>query len=397
MSNTSKIHFLQPYNILGNLLKVPFPIFILLLSLVIGISCGMSTHQLLGLISAGFGESIGYIALILLASFALASAISNSQTPSSTAQFATVVAPLAGASMVCPDTAYAALSPIAPGRKLSVLFGSYAGFKLLIPAGPAIVASMLGGLTPTLIGWGVITFIFCWGAGLAYASLFESKLPATQGSHPLPPLVITLPLLCLIGLIMIGALVGWYGIPLPTILEFSISPTGALIIAATIALTMVDAAEREAAFKSSINRTAPLLLIIGSASAFGAVLVAALSFETIARSLVSSGLVIPALFLLAAALKTAKGSSMATFAGAGGLVAVLLPSLNTSAEAATLALCAGAFVTIAPNDSLFWLVKRDAFGEQNGSRVTWILATGASLQGIVALMVVQTAVWLHLL
>jgi len=196
---------------------------------------------------------------------------------------------------------------------------------------------------------------------------------------------------------MIGALVGWYGIPLPTILEFSISPTGALIIATTIALTMVDASEREAAFKSSINRTAPLLLIIGSASAFGAVLVAALSFETIARSLVSSGLVIPALFLLAAALKTAKGSSMATFAGAGGLVAVLLPSLNISAEAATLALCAGAFVTIAPNDSLFWLVKRDAFGEQNGSRVTWILATGASLQGIVALMVVQTAVWLHLL
>ena len=66
---------------------------------------------------------------------------------------------------------------------------------------------------------------------------------------------------------------------------------------------------------------------------------------------------------LAAIFKLSKGSSMATFAGTGGIVSGLLPGLGVSAEAA---ICAGAFIAIAPNDSLYWLVREDAFGENDG-------------------------------
>jgi len=397
MSATATEYLQRPGAILKGLFSIPFPIFILVASVVLGVTSGMSSHELLGIVSDGFGETLGYIALILLASFTLASAISNSQSEGSTGQFATVVAPLAGAAMVCPDTAYAALSPMAAGRKLSVLFGSYAGFKLLIPAGPAIVATMLGGLTPTLVGWGAVTFMCCWGAGLLFAGMFESSPQISHSKRKLPGLAVIVPFVLLIGLITIGASINWFEITVSPLIDFCISPTGALIIAAVASLTFVDSEARGNALESSIKRTAPLLLIIGAASAFGTMLVAVLSFEDFAQWLVESGVVIPALFLLAATLKTAKGSSMATFAGAGGLVAALLPDLAVSPEAATLALCAGAFVTIAPNDSLYWLVRRDAFPEHSGKRATWILAAGATVQGIVALVVVQAAVWLQFL
>ncbi len=383
---------------LWQLFVMPFPLAMLILTLCIGLAAGLNTKELVQAIGEGFGTSLGEIAMILIPSFILASAISQASSAAGSGGVATLLAPLAGAGMVCPDTAYAALSPVAENRKLSVLFGSYAGFKLLVPAGPAIVASMLGGLTPLLIGWATVTFFVCWAVGLIYARCYEESTPKGKGTSlsTLSPAILV-PMIILVVLIAISALVAVSQWVLPAAIDFLFSPKGALIAAAIASLTFVDANGRATAFESGISRTAPLLLVIGAASALGAMVVLVFPFQKLSESLVSTGLVIPSLFLLTASFKLAKGSSMATYAGTGGLVSALLPTLNVSPEAAALAMCAGAFVTIAPNDSLYWLVRQDAFSQSEGHQTTKILGIGAALQGLAAFAVVQLIVSLGLI
>jgi GntP family gluconate:H+ symporter len=95
--------------------------------------------------NTGFGRALGEFALILLPSFTLAAALSRQNIASNVAgRTVALASPVAGAGMICPDTAYAALSPAAGRYKMDTAFGAYAGFKLLYPAGPLIVAAGLG-------------------------------------------------------------------------------------------------------------------------------------------------------------------------------------------------------------------------------------------------------------
>lgn len=373
---------------------IPFSLSMILITVLLGLASGLSARETIGVFNDGFGDVLGEIALVLLPSFVLASAITHGGMQTSAAWLANGVAPFAGAAMLCPDTAYAALAPVSGRRKLSTLFGVYAGFKLLVPAGPALVASMLGGLSSTLIAWGAAACLLSWAVGVAFARRYEAAdtHEATEAAGAIPAAVFA-PFLLLLALIILGSVIGAVGLSAPPFIAYLLDPKGALLMAAILALAFVRADQRADVIEKGVRRTTPLLLMIGAASALGAMMAATLPFAAIAQALASTGLATLALFLLAAALKLSKGSSMATFAGAGGIVAALLPGLGLSAEAATLALCAGAFVAIAPNDSLFWLARDDIFAGKDTGRAARILATGSTLQGLSALAVVQGAVW----
>ena len=141
----------------SHLPDIPLVIWMVILAIGMGFYSGLSAPELIREFNTGFGSALGEFALILLPSFTLAAALScQSATPAK--GLAATMSPIAGAGMVCPDTAYAALSPIAGRQKLDVAFGSYAGFKLLFPAGPLIVATGLGVADPPCqsMGW------FCW-------------------------------------------------------------------------------------------------------------------------------------------------------------------------------------------------------------------------------------------
>lgn len=359
----------------------------MLLALVIGFASDLGGRQLLELIDAGFGGGLGGLALVLLPAFTLAAAVSGSGA-SASERAAVALAPLAGAGMACPDTAYATLSPLAGTRRLSLLFGSYAGFKLLVPAGPAIVAAGLGGFDGRLAVAAVPAFLAAWATGLVFAARFEGA--RRQEAHADPKADrsrVLRPLLVLVAVLVLG-LVLQHTVELPPLLGFLLGPKGAVTAAALVALLPLDAPGRAKAVDSGLRRTAPLLLMIGCASALGAVLAQVLPVGRLAEALVSTGLVLPALFCFTAIFKTVKGSSMATFAGTSGIVAALLPALHVSREAAALAMCAGAFVCITPNDSLYWLVRNDALTDQPERSALRVLALGSSLQGIAALVVV---------
>ncbi|PWC53804.1 hypothetical protein [Azospirillum sp. TSO22-1] len=370
------------------LLFIPLPLVMVLATLALGIASGMDSSALIHAVDAGFGGSLGEFVLILIPSFTLAAALSRSDAAAGSGRVSTILAPFAGAGMVCPDTAYAALSPMAAGRKLSLVFGAYAGFKLLVPAGPAIVATALGGLNNRLAVVAVPVFIVAWIVGLLYARHYERK---TKDGTPVPKGRLTGRVAAPLGSIIVLLAAGFMArghMELSPLVDFLLTPKGALLVAAVIALVPLAADERTQALESGMRRTAPLLLTIGAASALGSMLVQTVPVTRWAEALVSTGLVLPALFVFTASFKVVKGSSMATFAGTSGIIAALLPSLQVSPEAAALAMCAGAFVTITPNDSLFWLVRQDAFVGQDDAAAVRILAVGPILQGVAALLTV---------
>lgn len=378
----------QPHVTSGALLSVPLPLVMLLGALAIGIGSGLSGRPLLHALDAGFGAALAEYALILIPAFILAGSLSRSGLQTGSGRTVVLLAPLAGAGMACPDTAYAALSPVSGARKISMLFGAYAGFKLLVPAGPAIVGTGLGGFDMRLAVAAVPVFLVAWAVGLLFARRFEAGAgeDASVGKGGLGGRIL-IPLAVIAGLLVAGfALQGRAA--LPAVLAFLLSPKGALLVGAAVSLAPLSRSQRAEALEGGMRRAAPLLLTIGAASALGAMLVEVLPVERYAALLVSTGLVLPALFVFTATFKVAKGSSMATFAGTSGIVAALLPSLGVSPEAATLAMCAGAFACITPNDSLYWQVRQDVFSGQSDATAMRVLTVGSALQGGAALLMV---------
>lgn len=371
---------------------MPLVIWMVLITVGMGLVGGMSAQQLIGTINTGFGRALGEFALILLPSFALAAAMSRHQA-SPAKGLATLISPVAAAGMVCPDTAYAALSPIAGRQKLDVAFGSYAGFKLLYPAGPLLVATGLGVSDSSLPLYGLALLIPVWGVGAIWArsvgampNRISSSPPTAQKISILRPLA---PFAILALLLIIGAMVDFSMQP---VIEFATLPKGALLIAATVAVLDCPSAERRACLDSSVQRTGSLLLVIGAATAFGSMLTKLVSLGDIFPS--GAGILgLLSLFALTAVFKLAQGSSMATFAAVAPVAAPIVASSDISSIAAVLVICLGSFVAILPNDSFYWLVRRDALENIESERHTiWVLAGGAVVQALTGLALVIAAV-----
>ena len=109
----------------------------ILAALATGLVGRLDAPTLVASFNSGYGAALGEFALILIPSFVLAACLSH-RSAGSAAGAATVASPFMAAGMICPDTSYAALAPVAGRRKLSVALAGYAGFKLLFPAGPLI-------------------------------------------------------------------------------------------------------------------------------------------------------------------------------------------------------------------------------------------------------------------
>ncbi|WP_419905468.1 hypothetical protein [Kiloniella sp.] len=374
----------------------PLVIWMVAATLILGLSYGMKANQLVHIFNAGWGRALGEFALILLPSFTLAAALtrhtSAGKTGGAASGVATVVSPFAAASMVCPDTAYAALSPVAGTHKTSVAFGSYAGFKLLFPAGPLIVATGLGVESGSLMLYGLALLIPVWAVAVGWVKFWtaskkeeaEISEGASSGSCEKSNLLIAFaPFIVLAGLLVIGGLMDFSSTPL---IDFVTQPKGALIFAAVWSLLSIGRAHRRECIDSAVRRTGSLLLVIGAASAFGAVLTTVVPVGDLVP--VQAGLLgIIGLFVLTVIFKLAQGSSMATFAAVAPVAAPIVAASNLPPSAAVFAICLGSFVAILPNDSFYWLVRRDGLGLESEGRVMFILAGGATLQAVVGLVI----------
>lgn len=362
--------------------SLPLPVWMMLIAILFGLACNMPAPELIGTFNDGFGRALGEFALILLPSFTLAAAMEQQQLRTG-GLIASAAAPFAGAGMICPDTAFAALSPIAGSRKLEVAFGAYSGFKLLYPAGPLIVATGLGIEDDGVVMAGVALLFPVWAAGLFWARMSGTR--ATQASEPSAPgaagrgLLPLLPFGILAGLLIVGATTDLAQLHL---LDYATRPKGALLIAALSALAMLESDKWRPCLDAAVRRTGSLLFLIGSASALGVILTANVSIAGILPN--AGGLAgILGLFLLSALFKLLQGSSMATFAAVAPVAAPIVADMALPGIASVYAICLGSLVAILPNDSFYWLARSTCFDQKAGpDRSLTVLATGSLIQAL---------------
>lgn len=370
--------------------KWPLLIWLVAIALTTGLAGGLNTAELIAQFSTSFGLALGEFALILLPSLVLAAAISwhNANTG---AGLVVGASPLAGAGMICASTAYAALSPAAGKRRLDVAFGVNSGFKLLYPAGPLIVATGLGVQTDSMIAYGFALLIPVWAVGALWVRFHRDNATSSEASSAPPSFHSTVlifgPFLLLAVLLVVGSMTTFSN---HVLLDFITEPKGALILSATVALLRVPKDDRRECLDTAIRQTGSLILIIGVASAFGGILAHVVPLDSFIPA--QTGVIgIISLFVLSATFKLVQGGSLAAFAAAASVAAPLVEGIGISPVVAVFSICVGSFVAILPNDSFYWLVRRDALSGDDEPRAIAILAGGSTLQAFAGLIIILLA------
>jgi len=300
------------------------------------------------------------------------------------------VAPFASAGMICHVTAYAALAPLAGAHRISMAMAAFAGFLLLIPAGPLIVGASLGLDDPAIYLLGPVLLVPAVLAGEAWLRLFPAPAGPTERREAGGDWAGFAPFAVLAALLLAGWLLPLHDIP---VLGFLVQPKGALLMAGVAAWIGTPAHLRRECVDSAVRRTTGLMLLVGAAGAFGAMATYAVPVASLLPQGEGGQLAgVLALFAAAAMLKMLQGSSMATFAALGPLVAPLAAHLGLPPALTVYAICAGGFVAILPNDNYYWLVRRDAL-EGAPEKAAILRLTGAAVCQGLAVLAALLAIW----
>lgn len=310
-------------------------------------------------------------------------------------------------------------SPVAMTVALST--GLFATHTLVPPTpGPIAAAGNLGlgdnlGLVILVgLGFAVIAAL----TGLAWAH-FSRHLPSAELDEPeevsgayqhddesalprdLPgPGRAFAPIFVPILLICLGSVVNYPGAPLGRgalyeALNFLGKPVNALMVGLGCAVLLLRGEGRVAKFSDYIGKglviAAPILLVTGAGGAFGAVLAATPLGDFLGSSLSSLGIGMLMPFLVAAALKTAQGSSTVAMVTASALVAPLLPQMGLDSDMGrvltVMAIAAGSMTVSHANDSYFWVVAQ--FSRMDVATAYRAHTAATLAMGIVTIIAVQ--------
>ena len=134
-----------------------------------------------------------------------------------------------------------------------------------------------------------------------------------------------------------------------------------------------------------MRRTGSLLIVIGAASAFGAMITRFIPLDSVLPAATSATGVLVTLFAMTMVIKILYGSAMATVATAAALLAPVVQAAGAPAMPAVFAICLGSFA-ILPTDSFYWLVRSDALADRNERDAIVTLAGGAGLQAVIGFL-----------
>lgn len=273
--------------------------------------------------------------------------------------------------------------------------------------GTIIVIGLLVAIPVTLVGylWAVyagrkVVVPADNEPALDYEEVIKSfgKMPSTFKSF----LPIVLPIV-LIAIGSIATMTMSADSSLTTLLVFFGSPTIALlcgVAAAFLLLPEMSETTLNDWIADSLKDAAPILLVTGAGGAFGTVIKNTSISDTLQNMDFSSlmgalFLLVP--FLIAAALKTAQGSSTASLVITSSLVAPMLVTMGVEGAVplalVVMALGAGAMTVSHVNDSFFWVVTQFSGMDVKDAYKTHTVAT--LLQGLTAL-IISMLLWLLL-
>jgi len=171
-------------------------------------------------------------------------------------------------------------------------------------------------------------------------------------------------------------------------------PLIALIFGLALSTRLIRLGERTKQLgtfvSQGITASAPIILITGAGGAFGAVLKATPISEYLGQTLSGMGVGIFMPFLVAAALKSAQGSSTVALVTTSAMVASLLPELGLDSSMGrvltVMAIGAGAMTVSHANDSYFWVVSQ--FSNMNVSLAYRAHTMATLLQGLTGITIV---------
>ncbi|GEN83167.1 gluconate transporter [Sporosarcina luteola] len=277
---------------------------------------------------------------------------------------------------------------------------NYLGTIILIGLIVAIPAVVVGYLWAVRVGSNITVPEDVEETGLEYDEIVKSfgQMPSTFKAF----LPIVLPIV-LIGIGSVSKLTMAEG-GFNNFLQFLGAPSVALlagVLASFLLLPKWNEETMTSWIGEGLKEAAPILLITGAGGAFGKVisnsgvadLIGKMNFDSLAGGALF--LLVP--FFIAAALKTAQGSSTAALVIASTLVAPLLPAMGIEGAIplalVVMAVGAGAMTVSHVNDSFFWVVT-----QFSGMQVTeaYKAQTMATLLQGVTTIVVTMILWMVL-
>lgn len=412
----------------------------------VGIAAGLPLNEVVEAVNGGFGGLMSYIGIVIVAGTIIGKILEKSGAALRMAEVVlritgekrpqlgmTIIGAIVSIPVFC-DSAFVILSSLkkalahqarVPLASMSVALatGLYATHTLVPPTpGPIAAAGNMGasGYLGTIILVGMVVAIPVAMAGYLWATRVASSIEI-EGEHmlsynyeevikefgQLPSIVkvftpIFLPII-LIGLGSVTAYSQWTG-KTAEFLLFLGTPLVALLIGMFAAFFLLPSWNEETLtgwIGEGLKDSAIILLLTGAGGAFGAVIKAtpvAEIIKSIAQGDSLTGpwmLLIP--FFVAAALKTAQGSSTAAIVITSALIAPMASQAGIAGAVplslVVMAIGAGAMVVSHVNDSYFWVVT-----QFSGLKVTdaYKAHTMATLVQGISAIVVTMMLWVLL-
>ncbi len=406
-------------------------IVLLLVAFAYGIFAGMPILEIVKTVRNGFGGTLGYIGIVIVAGTIIGTILEKTGAALSMTNFilkivgkdrSALAMSIAGYVVSVPvfcDSGFVILTPLnkclakESGKSMAVMAvalatGLYATHCLVPPTpGPIAAAGILGADLGMVILLGIIVSIPAMIAGYFWATRFAKKYyiePDEEETYDslmnkfgkLPSVALSFaPLIIPIILILFKSIASFPTKPfgdagVANFLKFIGDPVTALIIGVFLSFLLVPKGLFRTAIKDwtseGIKNAALILAITGAGGAFGSILKASPMGDFLGTTLSGMKLGIFLPFIIAAALKTAQGSSTVAIITTSSIMAPLLSTLGLNPALTVLAIGAGAMTVSHANDSYFWVVSQ--FSDMEPPVAYRAYTTATLVLGIVSIIVV---------
>lgn len=405
---------------------------------------GLPVDSIAKTIASGFGAILGYIGLVIVLGTIIGIILEKSGAAITMAEtvikllgerFPTLTMSIIGYIVSIPvfcDSGFVILNSLkeslakrlstsSVAMSVALATGLYATHTFVPPTpGPIAAAGNLGleSRLGLVIGVGALVAAAAAIAGMLWANRFRQvaadgaqgsehsddlhlewqDLKASYGKLPaatqaFAPIFVPILLICL------ASVATFPGYPLGqgflfAVVTFLGQPLTALLIGLLLSLSLLKSADKVAEFaqrvSQGISAAAPILLITGAGGAFGAVLKATPLGDYLGSTLSALGAGIFMPFIVAAALKSAQGSTTVALVTTSVLVAPLTGQLGLDSEMGrvltVMAIGAGAMTVSHANDSFFWVVSQ--FSRMSVGLAYRAQTMATLIQGLTAMIVV---------
>ncbi|WP_417761992.1 GntP family permease [Shewanella sp.] len=416
---------------------------LLLASLIAAFAFGLPAKDITKTISTGFGNILGYIGLVIVLGTIIGTILEKSGAAITMAdtvikligkRFPTLTMSIIGYIVSIPvfcDSGFVILNSLkqsmanrmkvsSVAMSVALATGLYATHTFVPPTpGPIAAAGNLG-LESNLglvIAVGLLVSAVAAIAGMLWANRFLQVEPNGEGAEELvqqaeefdklkasygklPSAMASFaPIFAPIVLICLGSIASLPAKPFGsdiafTVLNFLGQPLNALLIGLVLSLPLLKSTHRIQEFTQRISdglvAAAPILLITGAGGAFGAIIKATDIGTYLGTTLSDLGIGIFMPFLVAAALKSAQGSSTVALVTTSAMVAPMLADIGLGSEMGhvltVMAIGAGAMTVSHANDSFFWVVTQ--FSRMSVSQAYRAQTAATAVQGVVAVLLV---------